>query len=908
MIGQTISHYKILDKLGEGGMGVVYRAEDTKLKRTVALKFLPPHLSASEQDKARFIQEAQAASAINHPNICTIHDIQDHDGSMFIVMEFVEGQTLKDLIGANRDSPLQMKRAIDIGIQIADGLAAAHEKGIVHRDIKPENIMIRKDGIAQIMDFGLAKLRGVSRLTKEGSTVGTAGYMSPEQVQGQDADHRSDIFSVGVLLYEMFTGQLPFKGVHETALMYEIVNVDAVPMSSVKPEVDQELERIVLECLEKDPNERTQSAKQIAVDLKRARRESGRQRVSRITAARPVYAGSPQGSGARILPADTVPSVVQRFAPAVAVAGLVCSGVFLTLWSPWNAEDRFYPGVARTQIEMESGFEAFTPDGIPNLAISPDGRLIAYGGVNRETGENAVFLRPLDSYKARELPGVANGGLAFSPDGEWLYSYGYPSGISRISVSGGAPVSVLAADGPRGMSIMPDGSIYIVPTLNGGVVRVHPGGDSTEVLTRPDRNLNEISHRFPSVLPGGKALIATVKYATTTSFDDADIVLFNLVTGERKILIKGGTAAIYVPTGHIVYAMGGSIYAVPFDAAALKTTGSTRELFLGGQLRTDSGVALFSFSQNGTLVYVPGGPAPKQQSIVDWLSLDGKLTPIIETPGAYGEVTVSPDGSRLALRVDAASNDIWTYDLRRKSLQRLTFGGGNHGGAVWSHDGKRVAYGAERDGKNHIYWRPWDGSGKEALLVGEEGYDLFPAEFSPDGKHLLYYRGLDGKYDVWAAALDSPDVKWPVLETVFEEQNVRISPNGKWVAYTSDESGNAETYITSFPRGEGRWQITHDGAGWHHWNKNGRELIYFTRNRKIMSVQIEDGPSPDPGPPRFLKDLAPAKLNITSSSYDPSSMRWAIIRQTAGLRRPTTINVVTGWFEELKKMVVEGGK
>src|SRR5204863_5197547 len=248
MIGQTISHYKILGKLGEGGMGVVYKAEDTKLKRVVALKFLPSHLSASEQDKARFIQEAQAASALNHPNVCSIIDIQQHDGQMFIVMEFVDGQTLREKKGS-----ISFKQAVDIGIQVADGLAAAHEKGIVHRDIKPENIMIRKDGIAQVMDFGLAKLQGnVSRLTKEGSTVGTAGYMSPEQVQGQEADHRSDIFSLGVLLYELLTGELPFKGVHESALMYEIVNIDPPPPSAIKPELDPELDRIVLECLQKE--------------------------------------------------------------------------------------------------------------------------------------------------------------------------------------------------------------------------------------------------------------------------------------------------------------------------------------------------------------------------------------------------------------------------------------------------------------------------------------------------------------------------------------------------------------------------------------------------------------------------------------------------------------------------------
>ena len=281
MIGQTISSYRIVEKLGEGGMGIVYKAEDTKLDRPVALKFLPPHLAASEQDKARFIQEAKAASAINHPNICTIHDIQEHEDQIFIVMEYVDGQTL-----AEKKHNLSQKQSIEMGTQIADGLAAAHEKGIVHRDIKPENIMVRKDGIVQIMDFGLAKLAGVSRLTKEGSTVGTAGYMSPEQVQGQDVDHRTDIFSLGVLLYEMFGGELPFKGVHETAMAYEIVNVDAAPLSSLRQEIDPQLDAIVLECLAKEPDERYQSAKEVSKELRRFKRESSRQRVSRISQVR----------------------------------------------------------------------------------------------------------------------------------------------------------------------------------------------------------------------------------------------------------------------------------------------------------------------------------------------------------------------------------------------------------------------------------------------------------------------------------------------------------------------------------------------------------------------------------------------------------------------------------------------
>src|SRR6267378_3022447 len=383
--GQTISHYKILEKLGEGGMGVVYKAEDTKLKRIVALKFLPQRLSASAQDKSRFIQEAQAASALNHPNVCTIHDIQEHDGQMFIVMEFVDGQTLEEKKGT-----ISLKQAIDIGIQLGDGLAAAHEKGIVHRDIKPENIMVRRDGISQIMDFGLAKLRGnkskITRLTKEGSTLGTAGYMSPEQVQGQDVDHRSDIFSLGVVLYELFTGQLPFKGVHDTALMYEIVNVDAVPMSAIKPEIDPELDRIVLECLEKDINERTQSAKQVSIDLKRFKRVSSRQHLSRTMAARPALANmSTQFPTSHETGQRRTPFLHQRVAWGVAILSLLVLVYSLMRTPPREATSG--PLIRSSIVIPESIYVHLFSAGAGAPVLSPDGTRLAFVGVTPDRSE-----------------------------------------------------------------------------------------------------------------------------------------------------------------------------------------------------------------------------------------------------------------------------------------------------------------------------------------------------------------------------------------------------------------------------------------------------------------------------------------------------------------------------------------
>jgi serine/threonine protein kinase len=362
MIGQTISHYHILEKLGEGGMGVVYKA-DTTLDRIVALKFLPSHLAASEEDKARFIQEAKAASALNHPNVCTIHAIEEHEGQLFIAMEFVDGQTLREKRGS-----VNFKQAIDIGIQIADGLAAAHEKGIVHRDIKPENIMIRKDGISQIMDFGLAKLRGsgskITRLTKEGSTIGTAGYMSPEQVQGQETDHRSDIFSFGVVLYELLTGQLPFKGVHETALAYEIVNVDPPPMSALKPEIDPNLDAIILQCLEKDPRERNQSVAQISLDLKRYRRESSRLKMSRVTAARPAI---------RVQRAPEAEATLKRSRQnnyGYILSGMLTIALIVTLWSPWQEASTGRQGM-RFSIELPPMPPSEVPGAVVVLPYRP---------------------------------------------------------------------------------------------------------------------------------------------------------------------------------------------------------------------------------------------------------------------------------------------------------------------------------------------------------------------------------------------------------------------------------------------------------------------------------------------------------------------------------------------------------
>ena len=466
MVGTSISHYKILEKVGEGGMGIVYKAQDTKLDRSVALKFLPQQLAASEQDKARFIQEARAAAALNHPNICTIHDIQEHDGQLFIVMEYVDGVTLRE----KKDS-VNLKQAIEIGIQIADGLAAAHEKGIVHRDIKPENIMIRKDGIAQIMDFGLAKLRGsVNRLTKQGSTVGTASYMSPEQVQGQDADHRSDIFSLGVVLYELFTGQLPFRGVHETALMYEIVNVDPAPLSTIKPTIGPELEGIVFECLMKEPDERYQSVKDISKDLKRFKRESSRQTISRTVAARRFRHDS---SSQAVLPGSIAGGWRRLALPLLSI--LLSATVIYLSWRLWYTGSTTKRDVMRFSIDLPPGANVYWSQAQSGLAVSPDGKYVVYTAQIPNTSQ--LFLHTMDQLSSQPIPGTEScAEPAFSPDGDWIAFNASLEKLVKVSIFGGAPEEICPTNGQtRGIFWASDNSIYF-GHISSGIYHVSAKG------------------------------------------------------------------------------------------------------------------------------------------------------------------------------------------------------------------------------------------------------------------------------------------------------------------------------------------------------------------------------------------------------------------------------------------------
>src|ERR1051325_6836682 len=885
MIGKTISHYKILEKIGAGGMGVVYKAEDLKLERPVALKFLPGNLLSSAQDKARFVQEAKSASALNHPNVATVYEIDEADGQMFIAMEFVDGTTLREKMAG-----ISLKQAVDIGVQIADGLAAAHENGIVHRDIKPENIMVRKDGLCQIMDFGLAKLRGtrskISRLTKEGSTIGTAGYMSPEQVQGQDVDHRSDIFSLGVVLYELFTGELPFKGVHETALLYEIVNVDPAPMSAVKPEIEASLDGIVLECLAKEPSERYQSVAEVAKELRRFKRESTRARASRTIATRqfthpagqPAVNQAPESSPAR-RPGN------RWLWPAISV---LLAGVaeFIAL-NPLRHE----AVTARPVMHLSIQFPPDAPlvGASTGLALSPDGTFLAYLGGSISGAQ--IYLRRMDQSTVQAIRGTEGANdPCFSPDGQWI-AFSAGGIIKKVSVFGGAPEEICATQGiPRGIWWGADNSI-LFGHISRGVFRVSPKGGTPEPVTALDSAAGEVSHRFPQLLPDGKSVLFTIKNNNIVTFDEAVIAVQRLGTGERKILVHGGTFARYLPSGHLTYLRGSTLFAVPFDLDRLEVTGPPQPVVEGGWLNRGSGDANLAFSNTGTLVVAPAGPLSYENISIAWMDRTGAMQPLLDTLRSYNAAILSPDGEKLALGINAANDDIWIYQINRGTLTRLTFAGGNNDIPVWSSDGKYVVYQSEKGKSPNIFRKAWDGSGVEERLTQSPDAQL-PSSCTPDGKAMIFGQNSD----LWMLPLDNDRKPVPLLQSAAHEFGGIVSPDGRWMAYSSDESGKFEINVVPFPARDGKWQISTGGGTNPIWSRNGRELFYVN-GTSLMAVKVSSQSTFDYSVPQKICEI-PATAQVNDIS--PDGLRFVVLSTKSLQFTMPQVDVVVDWFQELK--------
>src|ERR1041385_2215439 len=876
-------------------MGVVYKAQDLSLDRFVALKFLPPHLHASEQDKARFILEAKSASALNHPNICTIHAIENVDNQMFIVMEFVDGQTLRERKAA---SNISLKQAIDIGIQIADGLAAAHEKGIVHRDIKPENIMIRKDGIAQVMDFGLAKLRvgaGISKLTKAGSTVGTVGYMSPEQVQGQEADHRSDIFSLGAVLYELFTEQLPAKGVHETALMYEIVNVDPAPMSSIKPEVDPSLDAIVLEGLAKDPGERYQSVAEVGKELRRFKRESSRSRVSTV---RDVYKSS-SGHAQSSLPQSPVsePSSEKKSHPIIwmstTILFVLATAAFAFLYMKESSKE--ITPVRFIISPPEKG--AFLSD-VP--IISPDGLKVAFSARD-SSGRSFIWVRPLASITASPLSGTDDGNFPFwSPDNRFL-GFFQNGKLKKIEVAGGPTQTITDAPQGRGATWGSAGMIVFAPNFSGGLQQVSEAGGIATEVTVLDTARREDSHRWPNFLPDGHHF---TYLGRSTDDEKTGLYLGTIDSKETSLLLPPKSNAVYASPGYLLFVVERTLMAQAFKPAKSQVNGAAFPVVEDGGFNSAWTYGSFSASTNGVLALGTGGGATGNRQFV-WYDRAGKRLEKVGTAGALFDFALSPDEKRVAFRrIDpqTRNNDLWVLDLLRQTESRFTFRQTVDDDPVWSPDGSKILFDSNPDGQANLHQKVGTGAGSEELLL-KSSIANWPLDWSSDGRYILYEsENTKTKGDLWIFPMGGDKKPFPFVQTEALEYTGRFSPDGRWIAYSSDESGKMEVYVQAFPLTQGKWQVSTGGGGAPQWSKDGRQIFYIAPDKNLMEVDVKGiGTSFEQGIPKPL-------FNVDVDSYQAPN-RYAVSKDGKRFLVNTSIEgtslkpimVVINWTAEIRK-------
>jgi len=907
MIGKTISHYKILEKLGEGGMGTVYKAQDTKLDRFVALKFLPSQITATEDAKARFVQEAKAASAMNHPNVCTIYDIQEHEGQLFIVMEFIDGVTLR-----NNKQNLSEKKILDIGVQVAEGLAAAHEKGIVHRDIKPENIMIRKDGIVQIMDFGLAKLytsSNASRLTKLGTTMGTMGYMSPEQVQGLDVDHRTDIFSFGVVLYELLAGESPFKGMHETAIMYEIVNVDAAPISSVKEGIDPQLDGIILECLEKERDDRCQSAKELAKDLRKIKKSSG-QRTSKKYNVNPALFNTATGQTTAVTPSGsfTVEILNRRIDLSKSFRSSIFPWIFsiillIALVSTWLILKKPFQEKNVTKFSLDIGEDkVFDLNSWPALAISHDGSKLVF------KANGKFYLRKMDSMEPTVILGIDNASSPFfSPDDKWLGFFTNEK-LEKISLSGGTPVALADVVSNRGGTWSKNEYIVYSASTTEGLSLIPEAGGTAKKITKIDSTKNERTHRWPSFLPDGKHVLFTVGTNSSPDYyENATIDVADIDTGERKTILKGASTARYINSGHLLFSRSGVLYIVPFDVDKLEVKGEPVPVVEGVYSETTTGITNYIVSDNGTLAYIPGAIEGEGRKIVK-IDMKGEVTTLDSVAHPYLEPRLSPDNKKIALVIrDGENYDIWIFDILRKTLSRLTFGGLNRT-PQWSPDGKNIAYMKKtKDGKYGIYIKPYDGNRDEVNIYSGGDTRLYIDYWTRDGADLIIdILSSSGDSDLIVIPLKGDKKLWKYLDSKKDESEANISPDGKWLAYLTSESGSYQIYVRSFPDKIGKWQISTDVGEQEEprWSPDGKTL-YYRKGAQIVSVPVSTSTTFSTGIPKVMFSGFPA-MNVDSGiSYDiTSDGKYFITTSPVKGNTFKNISIVLNWTDELKNLTL----
>jgi protein kinase-like protein/WD40 repeat protein len=871
--GTHLGPYEILAPIGAGGMGEVYRAHDPRMGRDVAIKV------SAERFSDRFSREVRAIAALNHPNICTLYDV----GPNYLVMELVEGPTLAERI---KESAIPLDEALGIAGQIADALEVAHEKGITHRDLKPGNVKIKAGGAVKVLDFGLAKQSrdrdgAVTEnsptlsmaATEAGVILGTAPYMSPEQARGKPVDKRTDIWAFGVVLYEMLTGKRPFRGedVAETlaAVITKEPNWERVPVK---------VRRLLKRCLEKDPQKRLRD----------------------ITGVGLLLEDEPQGAAPRH---TRVP-----WAAAAALALIAAIGLFVA----WRATRPVAHPLMNLSVDL--GPDAVL-QGRVTVILSPDGTRLVY----RSRG--GLSTRLLDQSKSTLLAGTEGAADPFfSPDGQWVGFFA-DGKVKKISVQGGAAVTLCDAPSAHGGSWGEGGSIVFAPIPQSGLLRVSEAGGTPQPLTQLDQQKGETTHRFPQILPGGNSVLFTAS-SGTAEFNEANLGVLSLKTGQRKTLQRGGYFGRYLPSGHLVYMQRGTLFAAPMDLDKLALTGPALPLLEDVATNAIEGTARFDISGvpsgSGSFVYVSGSAATTGRSIA-WLDSTGKTQPLKATPGAYSTPSLSPDGKRLAFSQNF--NDITVYDWQRDTTSRLTFTPGTNNYPVWTPDGRGIVYRSAPGAVGNLYWVRSDGAAA-ALRLTESKNDQTPYSFSPDGKRLAFVeQGGATLNDIWTLPIDWSDPEHPkagqpevFLRTPNSENAPAFSPDGRWLAYGAQEGPNQEVYVRPFPADPsgGKWQISNGGGNLPIWSRGalgaGRELFYQSPNGIMVVRYTAKGATFVPDKPRLWSDYRIYNARV-AKNYDlaPDGKRFAVFELPEGEQKPEThVTLLLNFFDEVRRRVPPG--
>jgi serine/threonine protein kinase len=878
-------------------MGEVYRALDTRLQRIVAVKILPSHLSENPEAKERFDREARTISSLNHPNICTLHDVGHQDGIDYLVMEYAEGETLADQL---RKGPLPIERILKHGVEICQGLERAHRSGIVHRDLKPGNIILTKMG-AKLMDFGLAKTSVISSasssptitlstpdqappLTVKGTILGTFQYMSPEQVEGKEADARSDIFALGAVLYEMTTGKRAFEGKSAVSVAAAILEKEPEPIKTLQPMTPPALERAVKQCMAKDPDQRWQNAGDVGSELSWIL-ESGTQPG---TIATPALTGGRRYS--------------EPLAWILAVVALIAAITIGAIhFSPRESKL-----VVRSQINAPEKFRFnFVGDNGGPPVISPDGKLIVFSAM--VDGKSQLYLRSISKLSLDALPGTEGGTFPFwSPDSRSIGFFTIDK-LKRLDVGGGPAVAVADAAQGRGGSWSASGVILFTPNYTSPLFQVPASGGTPAAVTHMDPKYT--THRWPWFLPDGKHFVyMAANHKDPTSANTA--VYFASLNGrENRLLVPSRSNAVYA-SGFLLYVRDNALVAQSMNASSGQFQGDATVLNDDVQVDATLWRGTFAASENGTLLYQPGSAQAGLN--MAWFDRNGKQEGTVSTTDDYRQLELSPDGKRVVVSVGEPLASLWVYDLTRKTRTRLTFGNENYSHPVWSRDGSQIAYtqggGAANDAGHKILSRASNGTGEQKLLLTLDpasGMQQALCDWSPDGQFLMFRNGFsdvgDG-FDLWMLPLFGDRKPFPYVTGPGDQQYAQFSPDGKWVAYVSDETGRNEVYVAPFPRTGAKWQVSQSGGMLPRWRRDGAELLFAGFNSgQFMAAQVNGrGTNFEVGEVRELFTMNNMTPSIASEQYDVSADGNRFLVITTGEAGTLPLTLVQNWMADLK--------